>query len=51
MKALLYEKQILKLERKIAKPLIREIATEVTKKKGIVWIKSGMPTVSPTRIV
>ena len=51
MKAFLYERPILKLERKNAKLPLREIAAEVAQKVEAIWRKGNIPTVSHTRIV
>ena len=51
MKAFLYERSILNLERKNAKLPLREIATEVAQKVEAIWRKGSMSTVSHTRIV
>ena len=51
MKAFLYERPILKLERKNSKLPLREIAAEVAQKVEAIWRKGNTPTVSHTRIV
>ena len=51
MKAFLYERPILKLERKNAKLPLREIADEVAQKVEAIWRKGSIPTVSHTQIV
>ena len=50
MKAFLYEKPILKLERKIEKLLLCEVAAEVAQKMETIWRKAGTPTVSHSRV-
>ena len=50
MKVFLYEKPILKLERKNEKLPLREVAAEVAQKVETIWRKAGIPTVSHTRV-
>ena len=50
MKAFLYERPILKLERKNKKLRLREVAAEVAQKVETIWRKAGIPTVSHTRV-
>ena len=51
MKPFLYERPILKVERKNAKLPLREIAAEVAQKVEAIWRKGSVPTVSHTQIV
>ena len=51
MKAFLYERPILKSERKNAKLLLRKIAAEVAQKVEATWRKGSIPTVSQTLTV
>ena len=51
MKAFLYERPILKLERKSGKLPLRKIAAEVAQKVKAIWRKGSIPTVSHTLIV
>ena len=50
MKTFLYERPILKLERKNEKLPLREVAAEVAQKVETIWRKAGIPTVSHTRV-
>ena len=50
MKAFLYERPILKLERKNEKLPLREVAAEVAQKVETIWKKAGKPTVLHTRV-
>ena len=50
MKAFLYERAILKLERRNKKLPLREVAAEVAQKVEIIWRKAVIPTVSHTRV-
>ena len=48
--SVLYERPILKLERKNEKLPLREVAAEVAQKVETIWRKAGMPTVLHTRV-
>ena len=50
MKAFLYKRPILKLERKNEKLPLCEVAAEVTQKVKTIWRKAGIPTVLHTRV-
>ena len=50
MKAFLYERPILKLERKNEKLPLREVAAEIAQKVETIRRKAGIPTVSHTRV-
>ena len=51
MKAFLYERAFLHLERKIVKLPLRETGAEVAQKVVAIWRKNSISTVSYTRIV
>ena len=48
MRAFLYERPILKFERKNAKLKLREVGAEVAKKVETIWKKASIPTVLQT---
>ena len=50
MKAFLYKRPTIKLERKNEKLPLREVAAEIAQKVETIWKKAGIPTVSHTRV-